>query len=511
MMEKIIDVGSWDRMADCCVEFVKVSSRGLIGWDRHEFIEKRAGHHSFVDAIDSGLLKLAAGDLPIHILAVGATEGYGFNRNGDGFNESICISQHPTFAKMAKYFRHHRNKLERGDPFYGAVKLAAYNRDMRRIECLTIGNMDKAAAFRNGGLMMLPETLARIERGDDVAWSMACKVANDVCAICHNKAAHRAEYCTEDTCIDEHGKRGLGCRHNMTKLCEDGRQQGVENPDAIFFDLSEVGRPADRGAYGWKADYLQKAASTGHMIGGAELAELYAAENGYTLLDPTVNGQRKHAAALVGLAYKLASLEHQIEANPTHRDMATACAFAPAMQPPMDLGPLGTPGTRKLATALSALAGQKIAMPVRDFVRLVASGDAVKAAAWQESVPGRLPGVYGRLIVDGSLEQSLVSNAFAPSPELASAEQRSWAKQASQHYSLDETAIQERVVRSALRSLPIPAFRNAEGVKAAANDPGAEHIARQFALYKLAFLGAHVGSPGFDNLCESVVLQNYVS
>ena len=505
MMEKIIDVGSWPRMSDQCVQIIKVSSRGLIGNDRRLFLEKRAAHTHFVDALDRGLIKLAKGDLPIHILAVGATEGYGCNRNGDGFNEHICRTCHPSFAKEARYFRHHKNKPDQGDPHYGLVKLSAYNEPMRRIECLTIGNMDKDAAARNGGLPMLDSTLGKIERGDDVAWSMACKVAHDVCQNCFNKAANRSEYCTEDTCISPEGRRMFGCKHGLTTLGEDGFQQDVENPEAAFFDLSEVGKPADRGCYGWKADYLTKAASENRTIGGAELAELWALENGYSV------PQTKEARSSVRQAIlaKLASIENQLETDPAARLRATACAFTSSLQPPMDLSNFGALGTRKLASTLKALVGQKIALPVRDFVRLGLPQQGPKQAAFADGVLQRLPGVYNRLALDNGLEQKLASNPYVPASELAPAAQRGWAEKNAQWYSLDREAVQNRVLRSALRSLPIPAFHFAGGVKEAAAD--VEEAARQYALYKLAFLEPLTDAPDFEGLCELVVLQNYVT
>jgi hypothetical protein len=506
MLEKIVPIGSWPRMADQCVQIVKVSSRGLIGNDRRAFLEKRAGHHHFVDALDRGLIKLAKGDLPIHILAVGSTEGYGPNRNGDAWKEASCKGCFQSFAKHAKYFRHHRNKAEKGDPYYGNVKLAAYNDAMRRIECLTIGNMDKEAAERNGGLPMLAESLARIERGDDVAWSMACKVAHDVCANCGNKAANRDEYCTDDTCISDSGRHMFGCKHGLTKVGEDGFQQYVENPDSDFFDLSEVIRPAYHNCYGWKADYLTKAASDGHVIGGAELADLYAIENGETSLFSNKSAEQTLRNALL---YKLASIESQVETDPSLRQRAVACAFTSSLQPPMDLTGLGEPGSRKLATALHALAGQKIAMPVRDFVRLVCKGDVVKAAALSESVFQRLPGVFNRLALDNCLTEKLASNPYVPAPQLAPVSQRRWAEKNAQWYSLDRAAVETRVLRSALRSLPIPGFNYPGQTKEASAD--AEQVVRQYAFYKLAFLGALATEPDFADLCELTVLQNYIA
>ena len=508
-MEKIIPVGSWPRMAEQCTRIVKISSRGLTGLDRHEFLEKYAAAHEFVDAFDDGRIKLAKGDVPIHILAVGATEGYGPNRNGDGFCEATCIGQHHTFAKHAHHYRHHRNKDAAKS--YGRVKFSAYNKPMRRIEILTVSNEDKAAADRNGGLPMLPETLAKIERGDDVPFSMACKVANDVCSNCGNKAASREQYCTDETCISSDGRRMPGCKYGLTKLGEDGFQQYVENPYADFFDISEVARNADRGCFGWRADYLLKTAAETHVIGGAELAELWTVENGYTLLSPETSETFLKDAAMVALVQKLASIEHRLEQDPCLRHQASALALSPSIQPPVDVSFLGSLGTSKLATGLRALARQKVALPLRDFVSLLVAGDSTKAAALSQDVAPHLAGIYNRLIARSDFRERMASNAYCCSADLAPRRQREQAVKLAATHSLDDRFVQERIARSAIRQLPVPALRVApELVKTAADGEASENLAVEYALYKLAFLAEWRDSAGLEDLCERAILQNYV-
>src|SRR4051812_10832452 len=46
----------------------------------------------------------------VHIIAVGAYEGTGFNRNGDGFADADCESNHHYFKDADRAFhRHHKN------------------------------------------------------------------------------------------------------------------------------------------------------------------------------------------------------------------------------------------------------------------------------------------------------------------------------------------------------------------------------------------------------------------
>lgn len=160
----------WD-FNDEPTQLIKVSSRGLIGNDRSDFI-KRASH-SFLPAIDN--IKLAEGQVPVHLLALGATERIGPNRNGDGFSEKVCRERHDTFTKFAKFFRNHKNKPAKGDPHYGQVKLSAYNEDMGRVELLVLLNGNEKVAKENGGLVADVE-LHKLANGESFPVSMACVV-----------------------------------------------------------------------------------------------------------------------------------------------------------------------------------------------------------------------------------------------------------------------------------------------------------------------------------------------
>ncbi len=510
MMEKVIEVGSWSGQGmEQPVTLVKVSSRGLIGNDRADFL--KVSSHVFADAIDG--IKVASDELPIHLNAIGATEGYGSNRNGDGFKEAYCKEAHDTFVKSACYYANHKNK----DPSkrYGSVKLSEYNDPMRRIELLLIGNASKQAADRNGGLMMKSGTIGKLQRGELVPFSMACKVAHDVCNNCFNKAANRSQYCTEDTCISPaDGRRMFGCKDGLSKVATDGRVQFVENPNPLFFDISEVIRPADRIAFGGVAEYMQKAASLTHVPGGAELAELWTRQHGadFELLSPEATLFHRDITLQMKIARDLAEIERRLDSNQTERDIAFARAFDPTIQSPMDLSPLGSIGSTKLASGLSALAGQAVAMPLGDFLRLVAGDDREKTAGLSDSVSRHLPGVFGRLVADEGLNSALQSNPFAVSRELASGAQRQWAAKQASAYSFDPEAVRARVTRSALQSKPSPGFiEKSAMVKSASADNESEQLARRYALYKLAFVAALPADADHGEIKQLVVRQHYVN
>lgn len=506
MHTKVVELGSWDGPGmDVPSRMIKVSSRGLIGNDRVDFL--KTASHVFADAIDN--IKLADGDIPIHLNAIGATEAYGANRNGDAFNEHTCKTAHNTFVKHARYYANHKNK----DPekSYGIIKLSAYNDRMRRIELLLLGSGNKSAADRNGGLVMKAASIDKLSRGESLPFSMACRIAHDVCSNCFNKAANRSQYCSEDTCISPTtGRRGFGCKTGLSKVASDGFQQFVENPDPRFFDMSEVIRPADRIAYGAVADYMQKAASHGQGIGGAELAEIWAKQGAdFDLLSPEDEVFHKNITIQLKVARDLAEIERQVESNRSQRDEAFARGINPHTD--LDVSGMGAPGSTKLATSLSALAEQKIALPLTAFLHLATGGDREKIAAYSDTVPRHLPGIFGRLTSDAGLEAALKSNPFAFSCGQVPCSQSAWAIKQAEACSLDPEAVRNRVFRSAIQKTPAPGFLTKESmIKTAAADEPSEKLARQYAMYKVAFLASLPQDPDFSTISRFVVCQNYV-
>jgi len=164
----------------------------------------------------------------IHVVALGDAEHYGMNRNGDLFSKKACIEYHPTFMDGCVY-RHHRNKDSKTQGI-GKIAAAAYNEPMGRVELFIHADKEKAA----------PE-LERLEKEGEIPFSMACTVPNDRCSICGSlrKSAGDSSEC-------DHVANHLG------ELWDDGRKVGTFNDQPKFFDISFVGRPADRIAWNLK-------------------------------------------------------------------------------------------------------------------------------------------------------------------------------------------------------------------------------------------------------------------
>lgn len=517
MMEKVIPVGSWDFDVEPTAQ-IKVASTGLRGSDRRLLLEKRAADHVFAHMLDK--IALYPGDVPIHAIAIGATEAYGPNRNGDGFNEATCIKQAHTFVGRplgqykegehngARVYLNHKNKHP--PTSYGYVKAAAYNPRMRRIELLMLGNGTKQAAERNGGLVLPDEIQEKLANDQMLPWSMACKIAHDVCSICNNHAPSRESYCTSDTCVGSDGFQGLGCRYGLTKIAANGRQQYVENPDAMFFDFSKVTRPADRIAYGGRAAYLEKAASAACMPGGAELAEVFSREN-YPTAGLLLDGSLSEVERGLKLAAVLTDLEQTLARGASIADRATARAFHPSLQPPIDLRGLSGAGATKMAEGFRALTEARVMLSLHDFVKAAAPDAADDLVADSVANAARhLPGIYGRLLETDDLRSRLSKHAAAVAAAgTPSAAQRALAAKAAATRSFCVGDVQDRISRSAVIGCESPALLDVQREKLATDD-NSEELARRYALSKLAMLATLPDSEELSYVCRLAVLQNYV-
>ncbi len=500
-MVKVVSPSGWEWDRPVALP-LKLSSRGLIGHDRREFL--KLASHVFLPYIDQ--IKVAKDEEAVHLIALGASEAYGPNRNGDAFKEAACKTYHDTFVKYAKWFRNHKNKPANGDPHYGYIKQSAYNDAMRRVELICMLNATKEAAARNGGLLADKE-LEKLAKGEDIAVSMACRVPYDECAACGNKARTREEYCKAASCP------AGGCTDNLTRLVKvagDTQIVHVNNDHPTWFDMSNVFRPADRIAYGNRADYLQKAAADlGFFgVGGAKMAEdmgvtaplsvLLASE----LLLP--GGYHDAAREQVKLAHGLALQEERMGGFGVSPEVKRA--FDARVQVALDVGQMGEPGTMKCAEHLAALADHTIILPLRDFARLTKQAEHVAGAA------KALTGVYGRMVADGSIDRRVAANPFAVHGKTAGLAARTFAARHKTALSLEKDAVDWRAKLSAVRGYPVPPPNNAIWTeKQAADAPEADELARSYALYKLAALH-RIAARGGDFLLTTLVsaVQNQV-
>lgn len=238
---KLLDSGSFFKSDEPTVTVLDLSNtHGLV---------KQASDSRVQDYITK--IVPDSGKIFVHMLAMGAGEFYGSNRNGDWFPENNLIDCHETFATSpAHIFRNHVNKNP--EIAIGQVVFSIYNSRMHRVEVIAWIDKIKGA-----------DIVQRLEMGDFPATSMACRTAFDVCSICGNKAHTRQEYC-------EHLNNDIG------KMYPDGRRvMAINSAPLKFFDMSIVVRPADV-----TSSVLQKVASAQEeIVGSVDNAEAEGISN----------------------------------------------------------------------------------------------------------------------------------------------------------------------------------------------------------------------------------------
>lgn len=236
---------------DGCDEFTRAMEHA--GESFVNLIETEVGVKSAAsDLIDRNLLEKYRPEddskVLIHLIGMGNSDQYGFNRNGDYFAGDVLEKRASTFVTHGKMYREHRNK----DPkkSIGEIKYAAYDpKGMQRVEILVHMDKDKA-----------PEEYEMAKEGKDLNFSMSCRVPNDRCSCCGNEAKTVANYCD---CLKSHMGQYM-----------DGfdKYAFAYNDEPTFFDISRVKSPADRIArhldylFSDKSNDLYKSASVNNAI-----------------------------------------------------------------------------------------------------------------------------------------------------------------------------------------------------------------------------------------------------
>jgi hypothetical protein len=409
-------------------------------------------------------------------------------------------------VKHAKLYRDHMNK----DPLksYGQVKYSMFNEPMQRIELLVSLNGSPEAAERNNGFHADRE-MQKLASGKDIPVSMACFVPYDVCSWCGNKSRTRGDYCDSiekgGSCAAGGLKDNLGAIVQMVKEGKQiAHQLHADNPTPRFFDISHVFRPADRIAY--VSGILEKAAGQA-TIGGAALAEALGVSVPYALL--LDNDQPKSVQQLMKLAYRLADMEVDMN-NGTlfgHRTRDFAGAFVKSAQETTEA--VTPPNGVKLGAALRALADAHIALPLDRFVALTTGHSIEKSATIADIVRPHLPGVYSRMLAKSDFAETLAECAYMPATS-TSGTAALWAEKQAGALSLAEGCVRRRAMQAVIRQEPVNiAADRMEKISSA--DTSVQHLADQYALYKLAFLSTVPEDDLFQLTASLVVLQNYAS
>jgi hypothetical protein len=316
----------------------------------------------------------------IHLVALGDFEHYGSNRNGDSFPKLACVRFHPTFVKNANVFRHHRNK----DPEkrLGVVKASAYNEPMARIELFVHADKEKAR-----------DELQRLSTEGDIPFSMACKVAFDRCSVCNTcrKSSADPEQC-------DHVRTSLG------KVAEDGKIVCTHNDEPNFFDISFVGRPADRIAW-----HLKMASN--EIIDSVKLAaaaDIWVPDH-VAIVSHNAVQKYKYLQKLAEFETLYSRMSQSAPATSTERYFWELRKAANCRMEDGDIEAL-----RRLEPeiALWKLAQAGVIMDVESFYKYAMGLDGGDIAEHIPAVSQAVKGVYTRLLKEGTCQTVCNDNLF---------------------------------------------------------------------------------------------------
>jgi hypothetical protein len=355
----------------------------------------------------------------VQLNALGSSEYWGSNVNGDAFPESALLFKgashgYKTFEKFAHVYQHHVNK----DPAksIGSVKCAAYNPAMHRVELLV--EIDNVKG---------KDLVEKIAEGEFPEWSMGCKVPYDVCSRCGNKAAKVAFYCKH-------------LKSEMNKIGEDGKRNCAINLHPKFFDISHVWVGADK-----TAKMLRKVASAKQLVPSAVLGEMFYGEDGE---------EEKTAGKYAEMAKEV-----PLEASEAEPRLEKMLGQLQAYEPAMPKRVLGKLASYPLADTLSTLSYAGVVLKPGEFQRLVLEKQGMAKVA--DDLDAR--GIQFVKLSDDDVDWETVRDEGLISPERVKVAVFSEFKDFVPHRSIWEGHIHDRIDR--MNMLPASRARAVEEPK----------------------------------------------
>lgn len=405
------------------------------------------------------------GQEDLHLIALGAYEGTGFNRNMDSFLAKWCEKNAHYFKQADRaVHRNHKNKPE--DPKYGNIKAAAWNPEMQRIELVVGLDTDKCS-----------DILDMQEKKGYTTWSMASKQAYDVCTWCNHKARGDGDRC-------EHIPASLGEMNKEGAVC------GMENPDPKWFEISYVPRQADRIGFS-----LQK-------VAGEKVKYLLPSDYRkiYTGFTPPENLDTilisKEAVTKREILTKLSEMEKRVEAiGKAKLSLVPAASTEKISEAAIDelrgLNP---------AAVFKTAADKGIIFSPDNFINYV-FGTIVKQADIV-GLRSHLPGIFQTLVKDA---HTVVNNSIYDPVNYGMASKE--VEKLASDLSLKSNFVEARLVSGK----PLEKVASLQPT----DDEVHKELAKQYVAYKVAALN-YISSQNkltpseFDDLLTMSVFQNYL-
>jgi len=373
------------------------------GFDRDQFVKLADGDNETARKLMDEIRDRRSPDRTyIHVITNGAGEVYETNDNGDYFNwtsrkykspltgkeaelDGGLVKYHQTYKTHGAVYCKHKNSRkkdpETGKPYTpkGKIEAEATNPKMKRGELIISVKSDDPFWVK---------PLEKLGNGEQLYWSMGTSVPFDICSECLHKAKSRKEYC-------EHLKEGLG------GLTKEGRRIKAINDRTLYHDISKVDVPAFI-----IAQTLGKVASRGDVR-----PEIWSPKDENEMI-LQVNPARY--AFRRTLLEKLAKLEKTVAAKTDPKHQALLESLKRDGDDEKEIA------DKMKGVSISALPELekkfKVILPSRSYMIILIRNSnsespedvgeelppCLSEPAWLDLIPGKLDGVFSRLLADGS-------------------------------------------------------------------------------------------------------------
>jgi hypothetical protein len=456
---------------------IKFSNTNDWNWDVEPVQLIRSSNTLTKAGADNSELKTekTAGQTDVLVIALGAYEGTGANRNGDIFKEASCKAHYKTFVKSGSkrsdgsydgraVNRHHKNKPE--DPKFGNIKAASYNDKMKRIELVIGLDNDKCA-----------EEIQKLAEGKQINVSMAAKVAYDKCTWCGHNAKTDNDRC-------KHIPKELGEINKQGEMCS------MDNIDPKWFEISIVGRPADRIGMS-----LKLASDNNYIKTASDYREMYPG-----FVAPADEEQfltiSKYASEKRSLVKKLAALEKHIDAVMTGGPKNSKDKYLKEHRSKIKHSDNISEDTIdelrnfEPSKLLRALADNGIVFSPEDFVKYLFGSSKFKGSSSDmfSKIKDHLPLMFSDAEDDGDDGDDVVNEEkYEPSSsDVIPKELSSLVKKLFDGHSMFDSPAHGRIMRITIVKR-IPKERAHED-KEISKEAAIKTLAKQYAAYKLAAL-----------------------
>jgi hypothetical protein len=354
---------------------------------------------------------------------------------------------------------------------------------MKRIELVVGLDNDKCA-----------EEIQKLAEGKQINVSMAAKVAYDKCTWCGHEAKTDNDRCSHiPVKLGEVNKRGEMC--------------SMENINPKWFELSIVGRPADR------IGMSLKLASVPQFKTASDYKVLYP---GFVVPSDDENYLRisKYASEKRALVRKLSALEKHVEGIATAGPKDSGEKYIAEQKSKINEGESISSDTmeelRKFEPSklLKALADHGIIFSLKDFLNYLFGGKFSEGNDDVFSkVKNHLPSIFSKLDDDG--DDVVNEEKYEPSQsDVMPKGLLNMVRNLFDNHSLFDNPVHGRIMRiTIVKKLPTSKLKADNGDLK--KEASVEELARQYTAYKLAALRYLDSQDKLDDdLLVNVLVQN---